>query len=82
MKIKPLALALTAGIFWGAAVMLATWWLLIRGSGGSTIVLLGNFYLGYSFSWIGSIIGLIWGFVDGFICGYLFALLYNVFAKE
>ena len=56
MKIKPLALALTAGIFWGAAVMLATWWLLIRGSGGSTIVLLGNFYLGYSFSWIGSII--------------------------
>ncbi|HEB84534.1 MAG TPA: hypothetical protein ENI92_05980 [Bacteroidetes bacterium] len=82
MKLRPLALALAFGILWGAAVMVATWWLLITGSAGGTISLIGKFYLGYSFSFVGSLIGLIWGFVDGFVCGYLVALLYNLFAKE
>jgi len=82
MKTKPLALALTAGFFWGVAVMLATWWIIIIGSGGNTMCLLQNFYCGYSVSFVGGIIGLLWGFVDGFICGYIFALLYNLFARE
>ncbi len=80
MKLSVKAFALTAGILWGAAVFIATVWLLAMGSGGSTISLLGNFYLGYSFSTLGAFIGLVWGFVDGAICGALFAWLYNKLA--
>jgi hypothetical protein len=79
MKLNPLALALTAGIICGVAVMLATWWVLLLGSGG-TMILIKNFYFGYSISFIGGIIGLIWGFVDGFIIGFIFATLYNRFS--
>jgi hypothetical protein len=81
MKLRPLALALTSGIFWGATVMIGTWWLLIVGSSGVLVSELSKFYLGFSFSFVGGLIGLIWGFVDGFVCGLLFALLYNAFAK-
>lgn len=82
MKLKPLALALTSGIMWGALLMLATWWILIIDSAGETISTLSNFYFGYSVSFVGSLIGLAWGFVDGFICAYIFALLYNLFAGK
>lgn len=82
MKLRPTALALTCGIVWGVAVMIATWWLLIIGSGGETISTLKNFYFGYSFSFVGGLVGLVYGFVDGLICGYIFSLIYNAFVKE
>lgn len=80
MKLSVKAFALTSGILWGAAVFLATVWLLAMGTGGATISLLGNFYLGYSFSALGAVVGLVWGFADGAICGALFAWLYNKLA--
>ncbi|MCG6927848.1 MAG: bacteriophage holin [Acidobacteria bacterium] len=80
MKLSVKAFALTAGILWGAAVFIATVWLLAMGSEGNTISLLGKFYVGYSFSTLGAFIGLVWGFVDGAICGALFAWLYNKLA--
>ena len=82
MKLNPKALALTSGIFWGLAVFIATIWLIIIGSPGTTISLLGKFYIGYCLSIGGAFIGLLWGFVDGLICGYLFALLYNLFIPK
>ncbi len=82
MKLKPSALALSAGIFWGLCVLIGTWWILIFGTGGQTFRLLGNFYFGYSVTFLGSLIGLVWGFVDGLICGFIFAWLYNLFVKE
>ncbi len=82
MKLNPRALALTAAILWGLCVLLATWWVLIFGTGGQTLKLLGNFYLGYSVSFVGSLIGLVWAFVDGLICGFIFAWLYNLLVKE
>jgi len=80
MKLSVKAFALTSGILWGATVFLATVWLLAMGTGGATIGLLGNFYLGYSFSAVGAFVGLVWGFVDGAIGGALFAWLYNKLA--
>ena len=82
MKLNPRALALTAGIIWGVGLMLATWWVLLFDTGGMTMRLIGNFYIGYKVSFVGSIIGLVWGFVDGLICGYIFACLYNLLSKE
>jgi len=79
MKLNTKALALSSGILCGLTVFIVTIWLLLVGSGGKTISLLSNFYLGYSFSYGGAFIGLIWGFVDGLIFGFLFAWLYNKF---
>lgn len=78
MKLSKRALALSMGILWGAAVFLATLYVLLRG-GGHTLVLLQQFYWGYNISWGGAFLGLIYGFIDGFIFGWLLALLYNAF---
>lgn len=81
MKLDSKALALAGGIVWGAAIFVATWWLIIIGSSGKTMNLLGRFYLGYKVAWWGSFVGLVWGFVDGFIAGLLIAWIYNMFVK-
>jgi len=80
MKLNVKALALTSGILWGGAVWFATLWLLLRGHDGTLIRQLDHFYLGYSFSFVGSFIGLVYGFIDGAIGGELFAWLYNKLA--
>jgi hypothetical protein len=82
MKLNKKACALAGGILCGGAVFLVTIFLLITGSPGNTISALKNIYIGYSFSYLGSLVGLAWGFVEGFIAGWLFAFLYNLFAKE
>lgn len=81
MKLNIKALALTAGILWGAAVFLAAWWIQLTGHVGGDPTLLERIYLGYAFTPLGSVIGLVWGFVDGLIGGALFAWLYNTLAR-
>ena len=80
MRINKVALGLTLGILWGASVFLATLWIMARG-GGQTLMVLKQFYFGYSVSFLGGLLGLVYGFIDGFIGGWLIALLYNAFAK-
>ena len=82
MKLNPRAFALSAGIIWGLSVFIATVWLLIIGSQGSTIALLHKFYFGYSVSFVGAFVGLIWGFVDGLVVGFIFAWIYNFFTPN
>ncbi len=82
LNAKAMAMAMSAGILWGASVFIATAWILITGSGGETLSTLGAFYLGYSVSWGGAFIGLAYGLVDGLIGGFLFALLYNAFLPK
>jgi hypothetical protein len=77
MRLSIKAMALACGIFWGATVLLATWWLLIFGFQGQVISNLDHFYFGYSYSYVGGVIGGVWGFVDGLIGGAIFAWLYN-----
>jgi hypothetical protein len=79
MRLKPLALGLAGGILWGASVFAATLWILIIGSSGVTLALLGKFYVGFSVSIVGAFIGLLWGFADGFIAGLILGWLYNIF---
>jgi hypothetical protein len=80
MRLNNKAFALTCGILWGAAVLLATVWLLIFGYEGQVMSNLDHFYFGYSFSYVGAVVGGIWGFVDGAIGGLVFAWLYNKLA--
>jgi len=79
MKLNAKALALSAGILWGLMIFLLTNISLLRGGEGEHLSRLAQFYIGYSFSFLGSLIGLVWGFVTMFIVGWVFALLYNKF---
>jgi len=82
MKLNVKALGLAAGILWGLAIFLLTYWFLLRGFEGKTLARLSNVYLGYSVTWYGGFVGLVWGFVDGFIGGALLAWLYNRFSGQ
>ena len=81
MRLDVKALALTSGILWGAAVFLATLWLIVFGFHGELMRHLDHFYFGYDVSVPGAFIGLAWGFVDGLVCGAVFAWLYNRLAR-
>jgi len=81
MKLNKKAFALSTGILWGIAVFAVTNILLIVGSKGQLVSALDNIYIGYSYSFLGSLIGSVWGFVDGFIAGWIFAFIYNLFVK-
>jgi len=78
MELRKAALGIAGGLVWGLCILLVTWWLLIRGAPGEIVSKLSTFYLGYSYSWGGSIIGFLWGFIDGFIGGFLIAWIYNL----
>ncbi len=79
MKLHKTAFGLASGILTGLCIFICTIWAMLKG-GGNTLILMNQFYIGYSISWIGAIIGLAWGFVSGFITSWLFAWLYNCFA--
>lgn len=82
MKLNKKAFALTAGILWGFCLFSLTNFLLIIGAQGEKISNLKNFYIGYRYSFVGSLIGLVWGFIFGCIIGWTFAFLYNMFDKK
>ena len=81
MRLSIKAMAFAGAIFWGGAVFLTTWWLIVLGQGGSEFFLC-RVYPGYCVSPLGSLIGLVWGFVDGLIMGLVFAWLYNLFLPK
>jgi hypothetical protein len=77
MKLNIGAFALAFGIWWGAGVFIATWWLIAAGAEPTADVFINRFYPGYSITPVGSVVGLIWGFICGTICGGILAWLYN-----
>ena len=79
MNLSPKAFGLALGILSGAALFLATLWI-AASSGGNHLIMLRQFYLGYSVSFVGALIGLVYAFIDGFIAGALIAWLYNRFS--
>jgi hypothetical protein len=78
-KLDPLALGMSLGTVLGAGLMLATWFLLLRGgdASGKTLTLLGQFYPGYTVTAVGGLIGLIYGLFTGFVMGWGYAFLRN-----
>jgi hypothetical protein len=70
---------LVFGILLGGVIFLGTNWLILKGGEnvGAHLALLGQFFIGYRVTFVGSLIGLGYGFVTGFIAGYLISILYN-----
>jgi len=82
MKLNVKAFGLSAGITWGLAILLTTFFFLIMGYEGKTLLKISKIYFGYSVTWYGAFIGFVWGFVDAFIVGAFFSWLYNKFSKN
>lgn len=81
MELRKRAFGLAIGLFWGLAILLGTWWILLLGAQGGVFSKIGVFYIGYEVSWIGGIIGFFWSFVYGFLAGSVIAWLYDFFCK-
>ena len=82
MKLNVKAFALTAGIFWGFAILFITWWIILLDGQTGEDLMIGRVYIGYNVSAIGSLIGFIWGLVDGILGGAAFAWIYNYFTDK
>ncbi len=78
-KLDPLALGLSLGTVLGVGLMLATWFLLLRGgdTSGKTLTLLSEFYPGYAVTAVGGLLGLLYGLLTGFLMGWGYAFLRN-----
>jgi hypothetical protein len=75
---------LVFGTLLGGVIFIATNWLILKGGEtiGPHLALLGQFFIGYRVTFIGSLIGLGYGFITGFLAGYLIAMLYNLFGTR
>jgi hypothetical protein len=83
MRLNASIVGLILGLCLGLGIFVATNILLIKGGEvvGPHLALLGQFFIGYQVTFVGSLIGLLYGFVTGFIIGYAFAFLYNWLAN-
>lgn len=79
-KLDVIAMGVSVGILCGLVIFLATNILILKGGEdvGQTLALLGQFFIGYDVTFIGSISGFFWGFATGYILGSLVALLRNL----
>jgi len=82
-RLNALVSGVVTGVIFGLIIFIATTWLLLKGGDpiGPHLALLGQFFLGYTVSFWGSLVGLLYGFVTGFILGYAVAVLYNFFLR-
>jgi hypothetical protein len=70
---------IVTGLVVGLGIFVATNWLVLKGGNvvGPHLSLLGQFFIGYTVSFLGSLIGFSYGFLSGFAVGSLVAILYN-----
>ncbi len=83
MRLNAAVSGLVTGIMVGLAVFVATNWLVLKGGDvvGPHLSLLGQFFVGYEVTFLGSLIGFGYGLVGGFLVGYSVAKLYNWFVR-
>jgi hypothetical protein len=79
MRLNATVNGIVFGLIIGLLIFIATIWLVIKGGNvvGPNLRLLGQFFVGYDVTYLGSLIGFIYGFITGFIIGYFFAAVYN-----
>ncbi len=77
--LKAGALSLIFGLIGGVGLFLMTIWLLIKGGPhvGSHLQLLGQYFIGYSVSWRGSLVGFCYGAATCGLVGWTIGTVYN-----
>jgi len=81
LRLNAAVQGIVTGILAGLGVFIATNWLVLKGGYvvGPHLGLLGQFFIGYRVTFLGSLVGLTYGFLVGFGAGYFVATLYNWF---
>ncbi len=76
-------LGLSLGLLFGLGIFIATNWLIIKGGDhvGSHLRLLGQFFIGYEVTFLGSLVGFAYGFAVGTLSGALIGWIYNKFVE-
>jgi len=79
IKIHAGVLAVVCALIGGIGLFGMTVWLLIKGgeSVGMHLKLLGNYFIGYTVTWTGSLIGFFYGALFGGIVGWVIGKIYN-----
>jgi hypothetical protein len=79
LRLNGTVLGLVLGIMLGLFIFVATNWLVVKGGPvvGPNLSLLGQFFIGYSVTFLGSLIGMAYGLVIGFLVGFFIGWLYN-----
>jgi hypothetical protein len=79
IRLNAVVQGLVTGLLAGLAIFVATNWLILKGGPvvGPHLALLGQFFIGYRVTFVGSLIGFAYGFFLGFAIGYGVARIYN-----
>jgi hypothetical protein len=79
VRLNAVIVGLVTGLMAGLAVFVATNWLILKGGRvvGPHLALLGQFFIGYRVTFVGSLIGFVWAFVVGFLVGAAVVCIYN-----
>jgi len=79
VRLNSITMGVVLGTFAGLTLFLATIWLVVKGGReiGPHLSLLGQYFPGYSVTFLGSIIGFLYGLVLGFVVGFVFGRIYN-----
>ena len=78
-RLRAGVMATVFGMTCGAALWLATVWLVIRGGSnvGQHLGLLRYYFPGYAVTWGGSFLGFFYGALTGAVVGFFLAWIYN-----
>ena len=79
VRLNAMVQGVVVGLVGGLVIFIATNWLVLKGGPvvGPHLALLGQFFIGYRVTLLGSFVGFAYGFVSGFIVGYFVATIYN-----
>jgi hypothetical protein len=79
LRLNATVQGIVTGLVAGLAVFIATNWLILKGGEvvGPHLALLGQFFIGYRVTFIGSLVGFGYTFAAGYLVGYLVARIYN-----
>jgi hypothetical protein len=81
MRLKPVALGVALGLFWGIILFASTWLCIYTGYARLFLVnVVASLYPGYTINPAGSFVGLAYGFADGFASAAVLGWLYNKFS--
>jgi len=79
VRLNAVIVGLVTGLMAGLALFVATNWLILKGGRvvGPHLALLGQFFIGYRVTFLGSLIGFVWAFGVGFLAGAAVVWIYN-----
>ena len=83
LRLNANILGIVLGIILGLGIFVATNFLILKGGEvvGPHLALLGNFFLGYRVTFLGSIIGFGYGLLTGYVAGFIIGTIYNQVVK-